>query len=66
MSIAQVKRHIAKIKELAGDDESAHCEEDKPHCAVLQSIASGTAEDPKLMAALALTTKEIEFSRWCA
>jgi len=51
---------------IADDDESAHAAEDRLHESVLQSIADGTAEDPKAMAAAALKTDDIEFSRWFA
>ncbi|MDI3409550.1 hypothetical protein QKW52_15290 [Bacillus sonorensis] len=39
--------------------------EDALHADVLQAIATG-ADNPEKLAAEALKTKDIEFSRWCA
>ena len=47
-----------------GDDPRAHVMEDLLHETVLREIAEGNAEDPAGMAAAALQTGEIEFSRW--
>ena len=46
------------------DDPAAHEAEDALHEGVLRAIADGTAEDPAAMAALALQTTELDFSRW--
>jgi hypothetical protein len=66
MTKADVQAALERIRSLAGDDESAHMEEDNLYEAVLQAIADGTAEDPAGMAALALKASAIEFSRWYA
>ena len=70
-TVAEVQAALDRIRALEDgpfgwDDESAHASEDALHEAVLQSIADGTAEDPAAMAALALKTTELQFSRWCA
>lgn len=52
------------ITQLAGDGEAAHSIEDQLHQAVLRAFARGV-NDPALAAA-ALTSLTIEFSRWCA
>ncbi len=60
-----VVRRVAKIVGMAGDDEAAHGEEDALHEDVLKAIAAG-ALNPAELAAEALKTLEIEFSRWYA
>lgn len=66
MSTVDVREAVEHIRNIAGDDESAHAAEDALHESVLDAIANGMAEDPKAMAAAALTTRDIEFARWCA
>jgi len=61
-----VRRNVELVRDMAGDDEAAHCQEDGLHHAVLLAISRGTATDPAECARLALTTNEIKFSRWCA
>jgi hypothetical protein len=67
MNLADVQAAVDKIRAVGEqDDEIAHAEEDALHQAVLKAIADGTADDPVGMAALALTTIEMDFSRWFA
>lgn len=66
MTVKDVEHAIAKIDSCKGDDEAAHSYEDDLHMDVLRAIADGEAESPVEMAALALTTKDIDFARWCA
>ena len=54
------------IRRSAADDESAHGMEDNLFRAVLSAIAEDRCDDPKQCAALALTSEEIDFARWCA
>jgi hypothetical protein len=61
-----VARQVERIREMAGDDEAAHSEEDGLHRKVLGAIAAGEAESPAECARIALTTNEINFHRWCA
>jgi hypothetical protein len=61
-----VQVRVDAINAESCDDEQAHCDEDILYEDVLRAIADGTAEDPKLCAFVALSTLEIEFSRWYA
>ena len=55
MTIEEVRREIARIREIAGDDESAHSAEDKLWSDVLGAIAQGVP-NPGDLAAEALQT----------
>lgn len=61
-----VEERVEQIRAQSGDDESAHASEDTLHQGVLKAIAEGRAEDARLCAFIALSTREIKFSRWCA
>ena len=63
-----VEGMVAQVKAMAddGNNEEAHMVEDGIHTLVLAAIAAGTAEDPSDCASVALTTREIKFSRWYA
>lgn len=65
LTVKDVRREVANIARMAGDDEGAHAAEDALHQEVLQAIAAGAADAPALARA-ALKTRDIEFSRWCA
>lgn len=65
MTVDDVKAAIAKIIEISWDDEAAHSGEDALHRNVLQAIADGHPE-PAALAAEALKSVQITFSRWCA
>lgn len=66
MTLQEVKDRLAEITAKAGDDEVAHGLEDDLRHDILDAIARGIAEAPREMAALALTSTKISFSRWCA
>lgn len=66
MKTNTVKRRIRDIRKYRAQDDVAHEMEDNLYREVLRSIAEGTAEDPKEMARLALTTDDIQFARWTA
>lgn len=66
MTIQDVQVALNNIRDSKDDDEVAHSMEDDLHQAVLLAIADGTAEEPKIMARLALESLNINFSRWCA
>ena len=66
MNKDDVLQRIAEIRRIAGDYEAAHSEEDDLHRAVLLAIATGDTENSQEIAAAALTTQDIEFSRYCA
>ena len=66
MNISIVSHQLEEIRAVASDDEQAHSLEDELHRAVLGAIADGSCVDPVACARLALTSKNIEFERWCA
>jgi hypothetical protein len=61
----EARERLNFIRDIAGDAEIAHSEEDKFHRAVLSAIANG-AQNPAELAGTALRTGQIEFERWCA
>lgn len=65
MTKEEVKQELAKIVANEGDDEAQHAMEDDLRTAVLKHIAAG-GEDAAELAALALTTENMNFARWCA
>lgn len=65
MTAADVKLALTEIRDLAKDDEHAHAREDDLWRAVLEAIAKGVP-NPGELAALALESQTIEFSRWYA
>lgn len=66
MTLHDVEVALESIRRIADDDEAAHGLEDDLYTHVLEAIRDGVAEDPVMMAALALTSKDIHFARWCA
>lgn len=65
LTIGAVVGYVDYIRSIADDDEGAHVAEDFLRERVLEAVANGH-EDSKLLAAAALDTNDIEFSRWCA
>jgi CHASE3 domain sensor protein len=65
MTIEELAERIEEIRDLAGDDEVAHSSEDRLRHDVLVAIAAG-CDNARELAALVLTTSDIEFARWCA
>jgi hypothetical protein len=67
MTLSDVEERIASIRRHAARDdfEAAHSEEDELLAEVLQAIAEGVENAPALAKA-ALTSLDIEFSRYCA
>ena len=65
MTLSEAERRVDAIREMAGDAESAHSEEDAFRHEVLRAIASGH-ENPVALAQIALYTSTIKFPRWCA
>lgn len=66
MTPEQVRAEVAKIEAMRGDDEAAHSAEDGLWLDVLKAIAKGECADPAAVAAEAIKTNDIDFSRWCA
>ena len=65
MNIHEIRERVQTIRDIADDDEAAHCGEDSLWRDVLLAIAQGS-RSPSELATEALVTKEIEFERWCA
>jgi hypothetical protein len=57
---------VLEIDRFAGDDERQHARADKLWRDVLHAIATGACDDPRALAAAALTVDEIGFARWCS
>jgi hypothetical protein len=68
MDMKQIKDRIDRIKACAGDDESAHSQEDGLMRDFIEFIAISEGCDPGIndMAHEVLKTDDIEFARWCA
>lgn len=67
MSPEEIRKRVERIREMAGDDEAAHSEEDSLHQEVLAAIRDGQCEGKNAeCAGLALETLSIDFARWCA
>jgi hypothetical protein len=65
MTVAEVQRLVAVLKNDAHDDELAHLNEDTLRHAVLVAIAEGAPNAAELAEA-ALRTSDVKFARWCA
>lgn len=65
MTVDELNKRIEYLKSIADDDEMAHAVEDEIRTQVLLAIMNG-AENPRELAALALTTDDIDFVRWYA
>ncbi len=65
MTITDVRKRVADIREMSCDDETAHSAEDILHQNVLYAISQG-ADNPAELAEEALKTGAINFARWCA
>jgi hypothetical protein len=62
-----VKARVERIRQLAGDPESAHSAEDRLYVTVLAVIAGGVdADTAKELAYEAVAAGEIDFPRWYA
>lgn len=66
MTVEEVESRVRRIDAMSNDDESAHEEEDELHRDVITYIAEGGFGKASELAAAALRTQDIEFSRWCA
>ena len=71
MTLREVQRRVAEIKELVGDPEAAHLAEDDLYVDVLDWLSDehNLTADPHLAADLVLTalqTQKLNFERWYA
>lgn len=65
MTLEQVQGRVESIRSGIHDNESAHAEEDSLWEDVLEHIAKG-GRNAKAIAAAALETRNIDFTRWYA
>lgn len=68
VTIEWANEKIEEIRDRADAHQwqAAHSLEDEFYFTVLDAIASGTCNNPKALAALAITTNKINISRRCA
>lgn len=66
MNLEELKNRIKDISECSGDDEAAHCMEDRLYFDLIKSISEEKCEDIVLCCKEILKTKDIDFQRWCA
>ena len=65
MTVEEIKRRLAEIRDTVADPEMAHIAEDELHRLTLRAIAKG-AERPAELAELALKSLWVLFPRWYA
>lgn len=70
MTPSDVRRRVARLRGMTGDNEAFHSEEDKLYLDVLTAIAQGEMaqnQDARDMARAAIRTRAIKgVDRWCA
>jgi hypothetical protein len=66
MTLEEIQKRVAAIKEMAGDDESAHGAEDQLYSDFIAYVATLDNHSLAQKAKLVLSTAELRFSRWCA
>ena len=59
---------VAQIDKMKGDDEAAHSEEDSLRAWFIESCATGlyTKKEMIEVGKVVLSTKDLDFARWCA
>lgn len=65
LTLADVEARVQNVREMTGDAEVAHSEEDQLYKDVLAAIAAGQ-RGAKDLAAAALKAAEIDYERWYA
>lgn len=67
MTVPEALARVEAIRAKAHDDEMAHEHEDELHRIVLQTIAEHSIDaESRALAQAALSSDDIDFSRWCA
>ena len=66
MNLDEIKKHVAHIDTLKGDNEAAHCAEDALYAAFISYVAKAGTKELIAMAQEILKTGKIDFCRWCA
>lgn len=65
--IQALAKQALKVRDAGGDDEVAHSEEDRLHEMALEMIRHhAMSPQVKKLASIALSTKGLDFARWCA
>ena len=65
MKVKEAKARIEHLKEISGDDEAAHIEEDDLRDDFIIFVAKRKDRIGKI-AKIILTSEDVSFSRWCA
>jgi hypothetical protein len=65
MNARDVERRVESIREMAGDPEVAHAEQDALYRDVLVQISKGSGRSAALASA-ALKVESVKFARWYA
>ncbi len=66
MTLEDVKKEVADIERVMGDDEMAHSYEDALHESFIHHIADSDLGELSEMAKEVLKTSDLNFARWCA
>jgi hypothetical protein len=66
MTLKEIQDRVASIDERKGDDESAHGAEDALREDFIRYVAETATPSLAEKARLVLSTKDIDFARWCA
>ena len=67
MTMKAAKAKVETVKSLAKDDEAAHVAEDCLYLEFIGEIAQSKSRCRHVkIAQILLTTKDIDFARWCA
>lgn len=66
LTLKEVEQAIEEIKLMKDDYEKAHAMEDELRANILEHIATNYIGEVAAIASLGLSTRNIEFERWCA
>ena len=66
MHITEIKKKVAEIEAVKGDDEAAHAKEDSLWFDFIEYVSLTADEDLAEKATAVMHTQEIDFRRWCA
>jgi len=65
MTTEEILSRIQKIKDASGDDESQHYQEDELRSRFIKYITTLESNPLRDRAVLVMSTKDIDFDRWC-
>jgi len=66
MDLDEVKKRVADIGFMQGDDEAAHSNEDDLHVDFIRHVAAAGTPELAEMAKEILKVCDMDFARWCA